>query len=133
MYYSTRRLDVCNFFISTIAIMDIDQEKSMLLSTQAVNAGISHAHAYKAVALLDSGFGFRSAQVELDLYFAQIENDEINSFDPIAFFAIYSIWKGNTFIHTYTYPYICFIVCISHCHYKFVHLCIPFTRSKSTL
>ena len=82
--------------------MDIDKEKSMELSTNAINSNVLHAHAYKAVALIDCGFGFRSAQEELNMYFAQIENDEIEMFDPIAFFAIYSIWKG-AYIYVYMY------------------------------
>ena len=80
----------------------------MELSTNAINSNVLHAHAYKAVALIDCGFGFRSAQEELNMYFAQIENDEIEMFDPIAFFAIYSIWKGAYIyekLQTYLSPF----------------------------
>ena len=71
----------------------------------------THAHVYKATALIRAGyfillyfiehynrivvysFGGRAAQNELDIYFEELAKDCCNDIDPLALFVMYLIWK----------------------------------------
>lgn len=87
------------------AMIDIQKDDSLKLATLAVTNKIPHAQAYRAVALLYAGYGSRAAQKELDDYFVDIINAEKTAIstgvecttvlDPIAFFAIYLMWKDD--------------------------------------
>ena len=78
------------------ALQDMDNELSMSLAEEAVKIDIEHARVYKAIALLDAGFGWRAAQAELDLYLRSFTgNRDDQQCDPTVFFVVYSILKDQ--------------------------------------
>ncbi len=72
------------------------QDKALEESSLAIKNNLPHSRIYRALALLDSGFGTRQAQKEVDLYLESLSNNESHGprfADPILLFVLYTLWK----------------------------------------